>query len=108
MYASMLTLKILHGLCNALYLEMSLRLNDVCKTLLLLCIHVSTDPPIRELQLSRHVFTWLDPQHEVAALNITVFLAFDKCFYLFHFSYASPLKVSICRLLKSLLSAFHT
>ena len=91
MYASMLTLKILHGLCNALYLDMSLRLNDVCKTLLLLCIHVSTDPPIRELQLSRHVFTWLDPQHELAAINITVFLAFDKCFYLFHFSYASPL-----------------
>jgi len=66
MYASMLTLKILHGLCNALHLELSLRLTEFCKSVLLLC----TDPPIRELQLSRHVFTWLDPQHEVAALNI--------------------------------------
>ncbi len=76
MYASMLTLKVLHGLCKALYLELSLRLTEVCKSVLLL----RTDPPIRELQLSRHVFTWLDPQHEVAALNIIVFLAFDKYF----------------------------
>ena len=79
MYASMLTLRILHGLCNALYLELSLRLTEFCKSVLLLC----TDPPIRELQLSRHVFTWLDPQHEVAALNIIVFLAFDKYFTCF-------------------------
>ncbi len=74
MYASMLTLRILHGLCNALYPELSLRVTEFCKSILLLC----TDPPIRELQLSRHVFTWLDPQHEVAALNIIVFLAFTK------------------------------
>ena len=58
MYASMLTLRILHGLYNTLYLELSQRLTEVCKSVLLLC----TDPPIRELQLSRHVFTWLDLQ----------------------------------------------
>ena len=58
MYASMLTLRILHGLCDTLYLVLSLCLTEVCKSVLLLC----TDPPKRELQLSRHVFTWLDLQ----------------------------------------------
>ena len=60
MYASMLTLRILHG-HDTLYLMLSLRLTEVCKSVLLLC----TDPLIRELrsmQLSRHVFTWLDLQ----------------------------------------------
>ncbi len=57
-------LKILHGLCNALYLELSL--TEFCKSVLVLC----TDPAVTELQLSQRVFTWLDPQHEVAALNI--------------------------------------
>ncbi len=76
MYASMLTLRILHGLCNALYLELSLRLTEVFKSVLLLC----TDPPITELQLSRHFSPGLIPRHEVAALNIIVFLAFNKCF----------------------------
>ena len=56
MYASMLTLRVLHGLCNAWYLELSLHLIEFCKSVLLLC----TDSPIRELQLSRHVFTWLE------------------------------------------------
>ena len=75
----MVTIRILHSLCNALYLELSLHLNELCKSVLLL----GTDPPIRELQLSQHVLTWLDPQHEVAALNIILFLAFDMCFTCF-------------------------
>lgn len=78
--ASMHTLRMLHGLCTALYLELSLHLTEVCMSNLLLC----TDSPVRELPLSWHVFTWIDLQHEVAALNITVLLPFtsdlDICF----------------------------
>ena len=74
MYASMLAFRILHGLCNALNPELSLLLNEFCKSVLLLC----TDSQKLELQLSRHVFTWLDPQHEVTALNIIVFLTLIK------------------------------
>ena len=95
MYASMLTLTILHGFCNAFYLELSLHVTELCNSVLLMCI----DPPIREVQLNRLFSPSLIP-----SMKWPHWIPCVPCTYqAFHLIIASPLSVlhnvSICNLL---------